>query len=202
VVSLPGKAVITVMEEAEQRGDVKGVVVLAGGFAETAIPENVEAQRRLVEIARRAGIRVFGPNCIGIMNPETKLVTGFHPGICLVPGTLGYVTQSGALGGTLVTMAVSQPKPLGFARFAHVGNMCDVSHLELIEAYGDDPGIEVILVYLEGVKDGREFMRVAGRVTQMKPVREPGALRSAQGGVSQRYRRPEAVYAARSNNAA
>ena len=170
VVSLPGKAVITVMEEAEQRGDVKGVVVLAGGFAETAIPENVEAQRRLVEIARRAGIRVFGPNCIGIMNPETKLVTGFHPGISLIPGALGYVTQSGALGGTLVTMAAGQPKPLGFARFAHVGNMCDVSHLELIEAYGDDPGIEVILVYLEGVKDGREFMRVAGRVTQKKPL--------------------------------
>jgi acyl-CoA synthetase (NDP forming) len=170
VVSLPGKAVITVMEEAEQRGDVKGVVVLSAGFAETAIPENVEAQRQLAEIAQRAGIRVFGPNCIGIMNPDLKLITGFHPGISLVPGNLGYVTQSGALGGSLVTLALSQPKPLGFARFGHVGNMCDVSNLELIEEYGNDPRIEVILVYLEGVKDGREFMRVAGQVTKKKPV--------------------------------
>jgi len=170
VICLPGKAVITVMEEAEQRGDVKGVVVLSAGFAETAIPENVETQRQLVEIAQRASIRVFGPNCIGIMNPDLKLVTGFHPGVSLIPGNLGYVTQSGALGGSLVTLALSQPKPLGFARFGHVGNMCDVSNLELIEEYGNDPRIKVILVYLEGVKDGREFVRVAGQVTKKKPV--------------------------------
>jgi acyl-CoA synthetase (NDP forming) len=170
VISLPAKAVITVMEQAEQRGDVKGVVVLSGGFAETAIPENIEAQRQLVEIAQRAGIRVFGPNCIGIMNPDLKLVTGFHPGVSLIPGNLGYVTQSGALGGSLVTLALSQPKPLGFARFGHVGNMCDVSNLELIEEYGNDPRIEVILVYLEGVKDGRELVRVASQVTKKKPV--------------------------------
>jgi acyl-CoA synthetase (NDP forming) len=170
VICLPGKAVITVMEEAEQRGDVKGVVVLSAGFAETAIPENVETQRQLVEIARRAGIRVFGPNCIGIMNPDLKLVTGFHPGISLIPGNLGFVTQSGALGGSLVTQALSQPKPLGFARFGHVGNMCDVSNLELIEEFGNDPKIDVILVYLEGVQDGRELIRVVGQVTKKKPV--------------------------------
>lgn len=170
VISLPGKAVLSVMEEVEQRGDVKGVVVLSAGFAETAIPENVETQQQLAAIAKRAGIRVFGPNCIGIMNPDVKLVTGFHPGINLVPGNIGYVTQSGALGGSLVTLALSQPKPLGFARFAHVGNMCDVSNVELIAEYGNDPGIKVILVYLEGVKDGREFMRVASQVTHKKPV--------------------------------
>jgi acyl-CoA synthetase (NDP forming) len=170
VICLPGKAVITVMEEAEQRGDVKGVVVLSAGFAETAIPKNVEMQRQLVEIAHSAGIRVFGPNCIGIMNPDLKLVTGFHPGVSLIPGNLGYVTQSGALGGSLVTQALSQPKPMGFARFGHVGNMCDVSNLELIEEYGNDPRIEVILVYLEGVQDGRELIRVAGQVIKNKPV--------------------------------
>jgi acyl-CoA synthetase (NDP forming) len=170
VICLPGRAVITVMEEAEQRGDVKGVVVLSAGFAETAIPENIEAQRQLAEIAKRAGIRVFGPNCIGIMNPALKLNTSFHPGISHVPGNVGYVTQSGALGASLVTLALSQPKPLGFARFAHVGNMCDVSNVELIEEYGDDPGIEVILVYLEGVRDGRDFMRIASQATKNKPV--------------------------------
>jgi acetate---CoA ligase (ADP-forming) len=89
VVCLPGQAVVGVMEEAEQRGDVKGVVVLSAGFAETAIPENVEAQRQLGDIARRSGIRVFGPNCIGIINPDLRLVTGFHPGIRFVPGSLG-----------------------------------------------------------------------------------------------------------------
>ncbi len=170
VICLPGKAAVTVMEEAEQRGDVKGAVVLSAGFAETGIPENVEAQRQLAEIARRSGIRVFGPNCIGIMSPETKLVTGFHPGVTLVPGNVGYVTQSGALGGSLVTLALSQPKPLGFARFGHVGNMCDVSNVEVMEEFGNDPAVKVILVYLEGVRDGREFMRVAYQVTNKKPV--------------------------------
>jgi acetyltransferase len=181
VVSLPGKAVLQVIEEAEQRGDVKGVVVLSAGFAETGIPENVEAQRQLAEIARRSGIRVFGPNCIGIMNPERGLVTGFHPGVGLVPGNIGYVTQSGALGGSLVTMALSQPRPLGFARFGHVGNMCDVSNLELIAEYGADPRVEVIVVYLEGVTDGREFMRVASRVTRDKPVLVLKVGRTADG---------------------
>lgn len=170
VMCLPGRAVITVMEETEQRGDVKGVVVLSAGFAETAVPENVELQRQLVEIAKRAGIRVFGPNCIGIMNPDLKLNTSFHPGIILIPGNVGYVTQSGALGASLVTLALSQPKPLGFARFGHVGNMCDVSNVELIEEYGNDPAIEVIIVYLEGVTDGREFIRIVGQVTKKKPV--------------------------------
>ena len=170
VICLPGKAVISVMEEAAQRGDVKGVVILSGGFAETAVPENVALQRQLVEIAQRAGIRVFGPNCIGIINPEQKIVTGFHPGVSLIPGNIGYVTQSGALGGAILTLALSQPKPLGFARFCHPGNMCDVTNLELIEAYANDPKIEVILVYLEGVKDGREFMRVTGEAVKQKPV--------------------------------
>lgn len=170
VVCLPGRAAVTVMEEAERRGDVKGVVVLSAGFAETGVPENVEAQRKLAEIARRSGIRVFGPNCIGIMNPETRLITGFHPGVTLVPGNIGYVTQSGALGGSLLTLALSQPRPLGFARFGHVGNMCDVSNVELIEDYGDDPRVKVIVVYLEGVRDGRAFLRVASRVTEKKPV--------------------------------
>ncbi len=170
VISLPGKTVISVMQEAEQRGDAKGVVVLSAGFAETALPENIELQRQLVEIAHRSGIRVFGPNCIGLMNPDTRLVTGFHPGIELVSGNLGYVTQSGALGGSLVTQALSQPKPMGFTRFGHVGNMCDVSNVELIEEYGNDPRIAVILVYLEGVKDGRAFMRVASQVARKKPV--------------------------------
>lgn len=170
VICLPGRAAVAVMEEVERRGDVKGVVILSAGFAETGVPENVEAQRRIAEIARRSGVRVFGPNCIGIMNPETRLVTGFHPGVHLVPGNIGFVTQSGALGGSLVTLALSQPKPLGFARFGHVGNMCDVTNVELMEAYGDDPAVKVIVVYLEGVRDGREFMRVASRVTRKKPV--------------------------------
>ncbi len=170
VVCLPGRAAVAVMEEIERRGDVKGVVVISAGFAETGIPENVEAQQRLAEIARRSGLRVFGPNCIGIMNPETGLITGFHPGVRLIPGNIGYVTQSGALGGSLLTLALSQPKPLGFARFGHVGNMCDVSNVELIEDYGDDPRVSVILVYMEGVRDGREFMRVAAQVTRKKPV--------------------------------
>ncbi|MFW5488239.1 MAG: acetate--CoA ligase family protein [Desulfovibrio sp.] len=161
VVAVSAKVVLNVMKQAEQRGDVKGAVVLSAGFAETAVPELVEAEAELVKIAKRAGIRVFGPNCIGMAYPAMKLNTGFAPGIKLVEGPAAYVSQSGAFGGALLMFAGDQPCPQGFAKFGHIGNMCDVSNLELIEAFNNDPSVNVTGVYMEAVKDGRELMNIA-----------------------------------------
>lgn len=170
IIAVSAAAAIKVMEDAAKRGDVKGAIVLSAGFAETATPEGVEAQRRLLAAAKSAGIRVFGPNCIGVINPAIKLSTGFAPGVKLIPGNVGYITQSGAFGGALLMFAGEHPQPLGFAKFGHVGNMCDVSNIELLEYFGNDPGIDVIAMYLEGVRDGREFMRVAAQVSERKPI--------------------------------
>ena len=170
IVSLPALAVPQVLEEAERRSDVRGAVILSAGFSETGIPERVEAERKLAEIARRSGIRIFGPNCIGIINPTNRLCTGFAPGIELVTGNIGYISQSGAFGAALLMLAADQPVPLGFAKFGHLGNMCDVSIAELLRLFGDDPNIELIVVYLEGLRDGREFIKVSSTISSKKPI--------------------------------
>jgi acetyltransferase len=170
VISLPALHAVGAMKQAAQRGDVQGAVVLSAGFSETAVPEWVEAERELVRLARSAGIRVFGPNCLGIINCESRLSTSFAPGLTFTPGKIGYISQSGATGGAILMMAADQPKPLGYSKFAHVGNMCDVSNLELIEAYGSDPSIELIVLYMEGVRDGRKLLEIASRVTKTKPI--------------------------------
>ena len=170
VISLPATHVLGTMRQAVQRGDIKGAVILSAGFSETAVAEWVEAERELVRLARSAGIRVFGPNCIGIINCESRLSTGFAPGLTFTPGKIGYISQSGATGGAILMMAADQSKPLGYSKFAHIGNMCDVSNLELIEAYGSDPSIDLIVIYMEGVRDGRKLMEIASRVTRTKPI--------------------------------
>lgn len=170
VISLPASHVLGAMKQAVQRGDIRGAVVLSAGFAETAVPELVEAEQELVRLAKSAGIRVFGPNCLGIINCQSRLSTSFAPGLTFKPGKIGYISQSGATGGAILMLGADQPNPLGYSKFAHVGNMCDVSNLELIEAYGSDPSIDLIVLYMEGVRDGRKLLEIASRVTRSKPI--------------------------------
>jgi len=170
VISLPAIHAVGAMKQAAQRGDIQGAIVLSAGFSETAVPEWVEAERELVRVAKSAGIRVFGPNCLGIINCNSRLSTSFAPGLTFAQGRIGYISQSGATGGAILMMAADQPKPLGYSKFAHIGNMCDVSNLELIEAYGSDPSIDVIVLYMEGVRDGRKLLEIASRVTRTKPI--------------------------------
>jgi len=170
VISIPTRHVLPVVEQAAARGDVQSIVILTAGFAETAIPENVAMEKQIVETASAAGIRVVGPNCIGVINPRTKLCTGFAPGLTLTPGRIGFITQSGAFGGAFLMACGSQPAPMGFSKFGHVGNMSDVDVLELLLYYAADEETKAISMYMEGVRDGRRFLRIASEVTRRKPV--------------------------------
>ncbi|MCG0239990.1 MAG: acetate--CoA ligase family protein [Firmicutes bacterium] len=170
VVGVPAVHVPGVMREAAQRGDVRGAVIISAGFAETGRPEGIALQQEVVAIARQAGIRVIGPNCIGVMNTRNRLTTSFSPGVKLAPGSIGFFTQSGAAGGSLLLLAGEQPVPLGFSKFAHVGNMSDVTNLEVLEYYETDPTVKVIVGYMEGVRDGRRLMALADRITRKKPI--------------------------------
>jgi len=170
VVSIPTRFVLSVVEQAAARGDVGFMVILTAGFAETAIADNVTLEKQIVDIASAAGIRIVGPNCIGVINPRTKLCTGFAPGLTLTPGKIGLITQSGALGGAFLMACGSQPSPLGFSRFGHVGNMSDVDIVELLLCYAGDAETKAISMYMEGIRDGRHFLRIAREVTQEKPV--------------------------------
>ncbi len=170
LLTLPAEFVPDVVEEAARKGGVKAIVVLAAGFAETGRPEGAELERRLVAAAGAAGIRVMGPNCVGVMNTANRLDTTFAPSVKPIAGGLSIISQSGALGASLLMFSGDSPVPTGFAKFAHVGNQSDVSVLEVLRYYAADQATKVVGLYLEGVADGRGFMEAARAVTRSKPL--------------------------------
>lgn len=170
IVTIPAESVPALMETAASRGDIKAAVILASGFAETRIPARVKLQEDMIAAARRGGIRVMGPNCVGVMNTENHLDTTFAPRVKLRGGGLSVVSQSGALGASLLLFAGDHPVPMGFSKFCHVGNGSDVNILEVLEYYAEDDSTKVVGMYLEGVSDGRAFMDVAQKVSRRKPL--------------------------------
>ncbi len=170
VVVVPAEGVPAVFEQARDRGDVKAAVIVAAGFSETGDPERARLEHRVLEIARQAGIRVLGPNCVGVMNVSARLDTTLEPNVNLVPGGVSVLSQSGSVGATILLFAGDQPAPLGFSKWAHVGNMIDVDLLELLQYYREDADTKTIVVYMEGIDNARRFVELAGEVAREKPV--------------------------------
>ena len=170
VICIPAPGVPEIFRQAAARGDVKAAVIVAAGFSETRIPERIALEEEVVSIAKKAGIRVFGPNCVGVMNSANNLDTTFAPPRRQVPGSMSIISQSGSLGASILMFAGDQPVPIGYAKWAHVGNMCDVDVLELLKYYRDDNQTAAIAVYMEGIDNAREFMEVARDVTKTKPI--------------------------------
>jgi acetyl coenzyme A synthetase (ADP forming)-like protein len=170
VVSVPAFAVPEVFEQAAKRKDVKAAVIIASGFSETKEPERVQLEKKVLAIAKEAGIRVIGPNCVGVMNTKNHLDTTFAAGIRQVPGHMSVISQSGALGASIMMFATNQAVPMGFAKWAHVGNQADVDVLEIMQYYREDPDTKAIAMYMEGINNAREFLEVAQSICQDKPV--------------------------------
>lgn len=168
--TLPAKACLEVFEQAENRGDVKAAIVITSGFSETKIQENIELERKMLEIAHRAGIRVFGPNCVGVMNTDNHLDTTFAAEITQRPGGMSVISQSGSVGASFLSFVCDQPVPMGFSKWAHVGNMSDVTTEEILRYYGDDESTKVIAMYMEGMVDARRFFNTAEEVVKKKPL--------------------------------
>lgn len=181
IVTIPAEGVPDLFKEASTREDIEAAVVLASGFAETGIPERVRLQEEMISYAKTAGIRIMGPNCVGVMNTDNKLDTTFAPTVKSIPGGLSVISQSGALGASLLMFAGDHPVPMGFSKFCHVGNQSDVTVLEVLEYYAQDEPTRVVGMYLEGVSDGRAFMETARKLTARKPLLVLKVGRSAQG---------------------
>lgn len=170
LITVPAPIVPSIFEEAKARGDVKGAVVLASGFSETLIPERVKLEEDIVKIAKEANIRVIGPNCVGVMNTDNRLDTTFAAGIKKIKGSMSLISQSGSLGASIAAFSVNQAVPIGFAKWAHVGNQCDVNVLDMLKYYKDDEQTKSIAMYMEGIDNAREFMEVAKEITPKKPI--------------------------------
>jgi acetate---CoA ligase (ADP-forming) len=167
VVTVPRDAVLSVIDDCAARG-VKAVVVITAGFAETGA-QGRELQQKLVEKVRGYGMRMVGPNCLGLLNadPAVNLNGSFSPFFPL-PGHIAFSSQSGALG--LAILALSRERGLGLSQFVSVGNKADVSSNDLLQYWEDDKQVEGILLYLESFGNPRRFARIAKRVGRRKPI--------------------------------
>jgi acetyltransferase len=176
VVVTPAKTVPALIRECGESG-VRGAVVISAGFRETG-PQGIRLEEEMVEVARRYGIRIVGPNCLGTMRPSIGLNATFSHNAAL-PGDLALVSQSGALCASILDWALSNH--VGFSVIVSMGGSADVDFGEVLDYLAVDPETKSILLYVEGIRHSRRFMgglRVAAR---MKPVVVVKAGRHAEG---------------------
>jgi acetyl coenzyme A synthetase (ADP forming)-like protein len=178
VITVPSPAVEAVVRECAAAG-VRGVVVISAGFAEVSAAGR-DAERRLRDIARGAGMRMIGPNCMGVLStdPAVRLNATFSP-IYPPTGNVSMATQSGALG--LAMLDYARNLELGIAEFASIGNKADVSVNDLLSYWHDDPRTRVIALYLESFGNPRTFARLAPEVARDRPIVAVKSGRSAAG---------------------
>ncbi len=165
VIVVAAKHALNVMKDCASIG-TKSVIIVASGFKESG-PEGTDLEQSIVRIAKTAGIRIIGPNCIGIMVPANKLNASFG-GDLPAAGSIGYFSQSGSLLAAIVDMA--RETSLGFSKLVSIGNKADVDELAIIRAMGEDDETKVIAGYLETIADGDAFIRQAERISRKKPI--------------------------------
>ena len=177
VVVVPAESVPQVMEEAASKG-AKAAVIISGGFGEVG---NHQLEQKVKEIAKQAGIRVLGPNCLGVYDPhtgvdmlflpETKVLTTGDEVVATprpMSGHIALVTQSGAFGAAVLDYMAGEQ--LGLSKFVSFGNKIDVEEPEVLQYLLHDKQTRVVLLYAESIAAGRDFMKIAKEVTRVKPV--------------------------------
>jgi acetyl coenzyme A synthetase (ADP forming)-like protein len=167
VIAVPARLVARVADECGHKG-VHTLVVISDGFTEVG-PEGASREKELRDIALGHGMRIVGPNCMGVINtaPSIKLNATFS--LVFPPaGNVAYVSQSGAMG--LVVLQYASSLDMGISTFVSVGNRADISSNDLMEYWEQDPSTDVILLYLESFGNPRKFSRIARRVSAKKPV--------------------------------
>jgi acetyl coenzyme A synthetase (ADP forming)-like protein len=165
VVAVPAEVVPQIIEGIEEK-KVKSLIILSAGFKESGL-EGAKLENAVMKVCRKHKIRVLGPNCLGIIDTYTPLNASFAPRLPR-KGNIAFVSQSGALGTALLDWAIEEG--IGFNKIISLGNKADIDETDLIHELMDDISTKVIIVYLEGVENGREFVRAAREVTRKKPL--------------------------------
>lgn len=178
VIAVPAAAVPQVVADCARKG-VRGLVVVTAGFREAG-PDGAKAEEALGRFVREHGLRLVGPNCLGIINADPAV--NLHAVFAHAPaagGPVALMTQSGALGIALLDRAYALG--LGIGRFVSMGNKLDVSGNDLLLHWESDPGVRVIAMHLESVGNPRNFLRIASRVARRKPIVVVKGGRSPEG---------------------
>ena len=166
VILIPAPAVPPVLEACGRKG-IRAAIVASGGFRETG-QQGAELEAACVEIAQRHGMRLMGPNCIGLLDTHLPLDTTFLPPPGPPVGDVAFITHSGALAAAIIDWARGQG--LGFSRLVSLGNQADINETDILPAVAADEHTRAIAMYLESVGAGRRFVETARQVAREKPI--------------------------------
>jgi acetate---CoA ligase (ADP-forming) len=165
VIALPAPLVKDVVQAIGQRG-IKAAIIISGGFKEVG-SEGVDLENQILDIAHNFGMRIIGPNCVGTVDLHTGLNTTFIDGMP-DKGGIGFLSQSGAVLGGVVSLFID--KHVGFSHLASLGNEADVTETDVIEFLASDPNVKVISAYVEEIREGQCFIKLAREISRTKPI--------------------------------
>jgi len=165
ICAVPTRIVPTIVDDCSQKG-VKAIHIYTGRFGETGRREESELEQEVLRLARKRGIRLIGPNCMGLYCPRQGI--GWSDKFPTEPGTVGMASQSSYIAHDFILMAV--PRGIRFSKVIGFGNALDLNECDYLDYLARDTETKIILMYIEGVKDGRRFLRTLRQVTATKPV--------------------------------
>ncbi len=165
VVAVPARTVPQIVEEAGRKS-IPLVIIISSGFRESGA-EGKKLEEQVLAIANRYGIRIMGPNCLGLMLPLQGVNTTFDP-VSPRPGKIAFISQSGAIISTIVDWSL--PEEIGFSAVISVGNQADLTFEDFIQYAGADPNTKAIILYIEQIHDGKRFMDMVRTITPTKPI--------------------------------
>ena len=201
VVAIPAKGVPQIVKDAGEK-KIPLVIIISSGFREAGVAGR-EIEEQVLATARQYGIRIMGPNCLGLMLPHQGINTTFDP-VSPKPGKIAFISQSGAIITTIVDWSL--PEEIGLSAVISVGNQADLSFEDFVQFAGNDPHTKAIILYVEQIRYGRRFMETVSRITPKNrslPSRQghppsdrkppppiPGPLRGAMRSTSRHSARP------------
>ncbi|RME95024.1 MAG: CoA-binding protein, partial [Verrucomicrobia bacterium] len=165
IIVVANKYVKSAVESSIKAG-AKAIVVITAGFKEVS-EEGAKAEQELVALCRQHGVRMMGPNCLGVLNTHHRMNATFAPTVP-PPGHISVISQSGALCVAILDWAASQK--LGLGKVISFGNKADLDEIDFLQALAEDKETKVIAGYLESIKNGKQFLRVAEETANIKPV--------------------------------
>ena len=178
IVVVNSKFVLQTIDQCHEKG-IKGLVIITAGFKETG-PEGLAAEKALLEKIRAYGMRCVGPNCLGVVNTHPSIrMDGCFAEALPERGDIGFVSQSGALGGGILN--ILKDLNLGFAQFISIGNQADINAETAMEYWENEEDVKQILLYMESIQNPANFRRLATRISKKKPILALKAGRSAAG---------------------